>query len=507
MLVMSTDTHSFPRARLLPWLLTATLLASCATVTNPVTGLSERTVMDEKSEIAEGEKGHQQVLKEYGVYDNPKVQAYVNALGQRLAQQSHRNTITWHFTVLDSPEINAFALPGGYVYVTRGIMAYMDSEAHLAGVIGHEIGHVTARHGAQRATRQQTAGFGVLAASLLGAVLESQGMGGAGQLASQLSQNVAAGYIASYSRDQETQADQLGAEYLARNHYNPQNMVDVIKVLKDQERFADDTARAEGRTPGAHGNWLSSHPSNDKRLQDITQIAANYPSSNYSDDGRSRYLDTIKGMTFGESREQGLTRGRNFYHEPLGIAVTAPEGWKIQNTSQSIALLNAAADAGLVIKSIPAEAGSTHEDIIRNVLKPEQGRTEPRTLSGGLPATHFVGARRNQQGQAQRLEATVVTGPANHHYLLGYAAKDAAALQRAAAPLREAENSFRALTAADRAAARPWAIKLVAYPKGGFQQLAKQSPGLAMAEQQLRLINGVYAEGEPKAGQTVKVID
>lgn len=503
---MRTNPTPFMRATLLPWLLTATLLSSCATVTNPVTGLAERTVMDEKSEIAEGEKGHQQVLKEYGVYNDPKVQAYVNELGQRLARQSHRNTIEWHFTVLDSPEINAFALPGGYVYVTRGIMAYMESEADLAGVIGHEIGHVTARHGAQRATRQQTAGFGVLAASLLGAVLESQGVGGAGQLASQVSQNVAAGYIASYGRDQELQADQLGAEYLARSHYDPQNMVNVITVLKNQERFADDQAKAEGRQPGARSNWLSSHPSNDQRLADITRIAATYPSSQHSDDGRTRYLNTVKGMTFGEGREQGLTRGRNFYHEPLGIAVTAPEGWKIQNSPQSIALLNGAGDAGLVIKTIPANAGNTHEEIIRKVIQPTQGSVEARTVSG-LPATHFVGTRRNQQGQTQRIEATVVSGPADRHYLLGYASKDAAALQRAAAQLREAEASFRAMTPADRQAARPWVLKLAPYPKGGFQQLAKPSPWGPQAEQQLRLINGVYAGGEPKAGQLVKVIE
>jgi predicted Zn-dependent protease len=109
--------------------------------------------MDEAAEVAEGKKAHPQVLAEYGSYNNPRVQAYVNELGQRLARQSHRANLQWTFTVLDSPEINAFALPGGYVYVTRGIMAYLDSEADLAGVIGHEIGHVTARHGAQRATR------------------------------------------------------------------------------------------------------------------------------------------------------------------------------------------------------------------------------------------------------------------------------------------------------------------------------------------------------------------
>ena len=161
-------------------LLGGLLLAGCGTtVVNPVTGRQERTVMDEAAEVAEGRKAHEQVLAEYGVYANPALQAYVNAVGQKLAAQSHRSQLKWTFTVLDSPEVNAFALPGGYVYITRGIMAYLDSEAELAGVIGHEIGHVTARHGAQRATRQQSAGLGVLAATVLGAVLEGAGVGGA----------------------------------------------------------------------------------------------------------------------------------------------------------------------------------------------------------------------------------------------------------------------------------------------------------------------------------------
>ncbi len=161
-------------------MIAASLLAACGTqVVNPVTGRTERTVMDEQTEITEGAKAHQEVLQEYGAYADPKLQAYVDDLGQRLAKQSHRANLKWTFTVLDSPEVNAFALPGGYVYVTRGIMAYLDSEAELAGVMGHEIGHVTARHGAQRATRQQTAGVGVLAATVLGAVLEVGGLSGA----------------------------------------------------------------------------------------------------------------------------------------------------------------------------------------------------------------------------------------------------------------------------------------------------------------------------------------
>jgi predicted Zn-dependent protease len=485
----------------LPIVLAAVLAASCATVVNPVTGESERTVMDESAEVEQGKKAHPEVLAEYGTYNNARVQAYVNELGQRLAKQSHRANLQWTFTVLDSPEINAFALPGGYVYVTRGIMAYLDSEADLAGVIGHEIGHVTARHGAQRATRQQTAGIGVLAANVLGQVL------GVGNLAGQVAQSAAAGYVASYSRDQELQADQLGAEYLARNRYNPSNMVDVIGVLKDQERFAADAAKAEGKAAPSGSNWLSSHPSNDKRLDDIKRIAAGYTGT-YGDDGRARYMAAMDGMAFGESREQGVTRGRNFYHEPLGFALTAPEGFKIVNSADAITIANAAGDAGLVVKTVPPKAGTTHDAIIRSVFKPtDTPRMDARTLNG-LSATHVVGTRRDAQGRAQAFEATIVSGPSDHHYALLYAARDAATMQRAAPQLREIEASFRALSAADRSAAKPWTLKTVPFPRGGFAELARRSPLPSRAEQQLRLINGVYgATADPQPGQPVKIVE
>ena len=494
-----------------PLLMAAVLVAACGTqVVNPVTGKTERTVMDEPTEIAEGAKAHKEVLEEYGAYDNPKLQAYVNDLGQRLASQSHRANLTWTFTVLDSKEINAFALPGGYVYVTRGIMAYLDSEADLAGVMGHEIGHVTARHGAQRATRQQTAGIGVIAATVLGAVLEVGGVSGATNMASQMSQSAAAGYIASYSRDQESQADELGAEYLSRNRYDPQNMVDVIQVLKSQEQFAADLAKAEGRPVASASNWLASHPANDKRLADIKAFAAKYKAQagSYVDDGRARYLQAIDGMTFGDSREQGVTRGRNFYHEGLGIALTAPEGWQIENAPEAIALVNNAGDAGLIVRLVPAKAGKTHDEVIRNVFKPSDGRTEKRTLHG-LSATHFDGTVRDQQGQSRTVSLTLVTGPGERNYLLQYVGKDAAARDRASAGIREAESSFRALTAADRTTARPWSVQTVPYPRGGFSELAKSSPlPAARAEAALKLMNGVYGGGaEPKPGQPVKVVN
>jgi predicted Zn-dependent protease len=493
------------KKNLIVLLLAGAGLVGCGTtVQNPVTGKAERSVMTVQDEIRVGAEQHQQVLADFGALDNPRLQAYVNGIGQKLARNSERPDLQWHFTVLDSPQVNAFALPGGYVYVTRGIMAYMDSEADLAGVIGHEIGHVTARHGAQRATRAQTAGFGVLAATVLGAVLESQGIGGAGNLASQVSQGVAAGYIASYSREQELQADQLGAEYLAKSSYNPNNMVDVIQLLQSQERFADDTARAQGRAAREGSSWLDSHPTNEQRLQQISARVASFQ-GRYGDDGRDRYLQAIDGVAFGDSRAQGVIRGRNFYHEPLGFAITAPAGWKIENESSSLALLNPQGDAALVLRLVPANAGNDHQQILRQVLKADEGRIE-RTTINGMPATHFEGTLRNAQGQSQPVELSVVSGPQGRTYILGYAARDGAALQRSQRALSEAERSFRTLDAADRAAARPWMLRVVNYPAGGFAQLARSSPLGANAEQQLRLLNGVYAGGEPRPGQPVKVV-
>jgi len=483
------------------------LLPGCATVVNPVTGKSEHTVMDEPAEIAEGAKAHPQILAEFGEYADPKVQAYVNDLGQRLAKNSHRPGLEWHFTVLDSPDVNAFALPGGYVYVTRGIMAYMESDADLSGVMGHEIGHVTARHGSQRATREQAAGLGVLAASILGIVLEGGGVQGAAEAASRASQGVAAGYVAKYSRSQELQADQLGAEYIAGINYDPRNMVDVIQLLENQERFAADQARAEGRAPRTGSDWLASHPSSAERLRDISQIASGYEAKvKYEDDGGARYLQMIDGMTFGESREQGVTRGQNFYHEPLGIALTAPRGWKIQNSPEAIVLVNGEGNAALVVQAIPEKAGTNHEEIIRNAVKPNTGSIDRRTLNG-LQATHFVGTRLNAQGQSQRVEVTIVTGPSNHLYAFLYAAKDEQSLQQAHGQMQDAESSFRALTDADRNAARPFRLKTVRFPSGGFAELARKSPLPSNAEQQLKLLNGVYAGGDVKPGELVKVVE
>lgn len=484
-------------------LLSVAVLAGCGTqVVNPVTGQAERSVMDERTELAEGKKAHGEILKEYGVYPDPKLQAYVNGIGQKLAAQSHRAGLTWTFTVLDSPEVNAFALPGGYVYITRGILAYMESEADMAGVIGHEIGHVTARHGAQRATRQQNAGLGVLAATVLGAVLESQvGLSGGTEMFGQMAQGVAAGYVAHYSREQELQADSLGAEYLARSQYDPRNMIDVIRVLKLQETYAADEARAAGRSAPQRDNWLSSHPSNDQRLQAIGENAARYQ-GHYADDGSRRFLQAIEGLRFGENPDQGLTRGQQFYHPPLGFAMTAPAGWRVQNAADALTFVGPQGDAALRVLLVPPKAGRTHEDILRTAFKATRGQLTQGQVNG-FASTHFKGTVQGSQGQAQAAELTLLTGPGPSTYAMLYLAASDAAKQRALAGLQATEQSFRALTAADAQAARPWKIRLLPFPRGGYAELARQS---VVSERQLQLLNGSYGRADPPPGRLVKTV-
>ncbi len=175
------------------------------------------------------------------------------------------------------------------------------------------------------------------------------------------------------------------------------------------------------------------------------------------------------------------------------------------NSPDAVMLLNPGADAGLVMKLVPPAAGKTHGEIIRSLVQTEQGQAQRYALSG-LPATHFAGTRTNEQGQVQGIEGTLVTGPRDQHYLLAYVAKNAQGLANARGGLRAAEASFRPMTDADRAAARPWVLHIVPAPAGGFEQLARNSPITDNAEQQLRLLNGYYGGGAPPTGSPVKTV-
>ena len=273
-------------------ILTSIAITLTACSSNPVTGKKDFSLINKDQEVAMGAQQHRQVLKQMKRLNNPGLQAYVNGIGQALAKKSHRSNIRYTFTVIDDPSVNAFALPGGYIYITTGLMAYLNSEGELAGVLGHEIGHVTARHG----VKQQSAG---IAGAILIDILAKRAGGNTGSL-----NQMGKALISGYGRDHELQADRLGAEYLARVGYQPKSMIDVVSVLKAQEEFDKYQARKEGRRPRAYHGVFASHPSNDQRLQQVIGAANSIKSAGTRSANHDGYLQRINGMKYRISKNK-----------------------------------------------------------------------------------------------------------------------------------------------------------------------------------------------------------
>jgi predicted Zn-dependent protease len=467
----------------------ALALTHCAQ--NPVTGDKDFVLMSEQQEIQMGAQAHQDVLKEYAALDNPGLQAYVNGVGQRLAKQSHRPNLQWHFTVVDSPDVNAFALPGGYVYITRGIMAYLNSEAELAGVVGHEIGHVTARHG----VRQQSTATAVGLGAVLGSILVP-GMNN--QAGASLLQTLAQAWTSGYGREHELESDRLGAQYLAKTGYNPQAMIEVIGVLKNQELFAAEQAKRDGRKPRTYHGTFDSHPSNDARLKQVVGEAGKYTVANPRD-GRGEYLQKMAGVYFGDSPEQGVIRGNALLHEKLGLAIQFPPGWRVQNRPDRVLALSPKGDALVELQQGPKSDKPL--DTLKKGLKLDAGARYDSGNLSGYPAAFVAGA---QQGKPVVVAAVVFNGT---QYLIAGMAKDKPVYDRERSTLRASINSFRAITPAEKLAARPHVLQLITAQAGTTMAgLARQSPLGADAESQLRLMNDLYPSGEPKPGQLLKIV-
>ena len=299
------------------------LFAGCAV--NPVTGKRNFTLMSEADEMRKGRQAAAEIGKEYSTYDDlPTLQNYVNEIGQKLAKNSHRPQLDYHFTVVDSPEVNAFALPGGYIYVTRGILAYLNSEAELAAVLGHEIGHVTARHSVQQYSAATAANVAATIGGLVAGIFVPQ-------LGGQLAQGVQSllgltgnVLLSGYGRSHELEADRLGAEYLARSGYDPQAMIKVIGVLKNQELFDIEAAKQEGREPRRYHGVFATHPDNDTRLQEVVGEAKQYAQPGAIDDRRAEFLRQTEGMIFGDAVNHGIVRGNTFQHKEMGFTLSFP---------------------------------------------------------------------------------------------------------------------------------------------------------------------------------------
>lgn len=472
-------------------LLCALSLANCAL--NPVSGNPNFVTMSESQEVSVGRSEDKKVREKYGSYNDPALQEYVSGIGQRLARSSHRPGLQYQFTVVDSPEINAFALPGGYIYITRGILAYLNSEAELAAVLGHEIGHVTARHSVQQMSAATAANVG---ASVL-QILVPQVRNSAGDL---LINTLGGALLSGYGREHELEADRLGAEYLARTGYDPQAMIKVVGVLKNQELFDNEVAKAEGREPRRYHGLFATHPDNDTRLQEVVREAAKFSSAE-NRINREEFLKRMERVVFADSPEQGIVRNNRFYHASLGLALQFPEGWKVRNSPQNVTAFNNERTALVDLRSAGAAEGSP-SDVLRKILKLGNGSSVTPTTIGGLKAAYI---EQPISGKPTRV-AVVFLG--KNAYAIGLQANSAALFRQNLTAMEASLQSFHAITDKERELAKPLRIRIITARAGmTFAELAKTSPLGRFAEGHLRVINSQYPAGEPTPGQALKIIE
>jgi len=488
-----------PGILLIP-IVVATTFAGCAT--NPVTGEHDLSLMSEKREIALGKKNHPQILKQYGNYENKALQAYVNRVGQDLVKRSHRSKLQYTFTVLDSADVNAFALPGGYIYITRGIMAYINSEAELAAVLGHELGHVTARHGVQQYSKALATSIGMTLATIFVPELRND-------VSQQLMNVLGNAMLSGYGREDELEADSLGAEYLARAGYDPGAMIDVIGILKNQEEFEKERAGKEGREPRVYHGVFATHPSTDKRLQQVVSAAKRFK---YNGDktgrvNRDLYLTRLNGVIFGDSVREGIRRENRFYHAALGFGLTFPKGWRIENRRNNLLAFSEKRDAVIEVRMKPLDKTKKIPPAIflRKKLKVREPRDETTLAKSKLKNVSAITRGVTPFGRRDLRISVVYFG--NNAYVFRGAARDNKKLKDFDPLFRKTATSLHALTRAEKKLSAGLVIRIRTLNKAGkFAKIAESSPIPNYPERILRLINDKYPQGEPKAGEKIKLI-
>jgi predicted Zn-dependent protease len=465
-------------AILLP--LCAPLLATCAV--NPATGAHELNLVSESEEISMGREAAASVPKQTPYYADSGVQSYVRELGLRLAAHSERPGLPWEFHVVDDPAVNAFALPGGFIFVTRGIMTDLNSEAELASVMGHEIGHVTARHSAQQITRQQIAQVGLVAGSIASSTFA--------QYAGTASQGLQLLFL-KFSRDDESQADMLGFRYALRTGYDVRAMRDVFVTLDGVTR-----ASGGGRLP----EWQSTHPAPANRISAtdarIASTKVNYDSLSR---GTDAYLRVINGMIYGENPRDGYFSGGTFYHPDLRFSYTFPAGWKTANQASGVAGLSAGQDAMIELSLADGSAEQAAQKFFATQGIQSAGVGSERI--NGLPA---VSGDFSAQGTQTtfRGRAAFLSFGGRTYSLIGYSST--ARWPQYDQIVRNSFGSFRELTDPKALGVQPMRLRIEKLPRAmTLRDFNRSSPSVVpLAE--LCLVNRVDSLQTLPAGRPVK---
>jgi predicted Zn-dependent protease len=484
-------------------LLSAALgLQGCATATSPATGRTFTTPISESEEAGIGREEHPKILAEFGgaYAEIPALNAYVSGVGGKLAAVGERPDVKYRFTVLNTPDVNAFALPGGYVYITRGLLALADNEAELAGVLGHEIGHVTARHTAERIGQQQQATIlgtlGVLAGGIL------FGQSGA-EAAGILAQEGISTYIGQYSQEQEFEADSLGVRYMRRVDYRTDAMASFLDSLRAQDQL-ELSLSGEDPSLADRASMKASHPRTLDRVQ--RAIAEAGPSTSQAILARDRYLNEIDGMVFGDDPSAGLVRGREFLHPGLRFRFQVPKGYRILNHPDMVVIKGPKGTMQRLKLAKPQYAGDLGEAIAALGAREgvQFGRIERLRINGLESATGL--GRVNSRSGLLDLRVVLIRHPAGKVYEFDFLS-DARLNGQRDQDAQSIAFSFQPMNAQEAAAIKPLRIRIVAVQPGDtLASLSKRMKVAAGKEGWFRVLNAIKADRLLKIGERVKIV-
>ena len=465
-----------------------TVVAACAT--NPVTGRREFTLMSEAQEISLGRESDAQIKAEMGVYNDAALQQYVSDIGLRLAKLSERPDLPWQFTVVDQPAINAFALPGGFIYLTRGILPFLDNEAELAGVLGHEIGHVAARHSVQQYTRSLGGQIGLTALGVFVPAARPFG---------QISEQALGLLFLKYGRDDELQSDELGARYAAAGGWDPEGVPGMLSTLGRLDEAA-------GERKGVP-NWLSTHPDPLSRVGEIQPLVQQLKAGRTGlRTDREAVLRRVDGIIFGDNPEQGVTRGSTFLHPPLRFRVDFPAKWEIANSPQQVVAKAPGADVFMLLQLVMKPQGTGVQAVALNSMQGAGFRTlqGERATINGLDA--FVGLYQGAiEGMGEVAVRAAHIAHGNTIYMLaGLVAPDL--FQQADPAFTAAIRSFRPLSAAEAEEIRPNRVDLYVVRAGDtWASIAERSGGVVKPST-LAIMNNTAPETQPATGARIKIV-
>lgn len=455
--------------------------------------------LSEKKELEIGAEMHAEILKNMPIYHDEELQNYVVRIGNKLAKASSRPHLEWHFTIIDSEEINAFATPGGYVYINRGLMAYMTTEAQLAAVLAHEIGHIAARH----ASQQKTAGTAANAVSSILAMLVAYQTGSsmAADTVGDVSAMAGTALVRGYGRDMELEADELSAAYLARSGYDTQAVVEVIGILKDQENFNRLKAKESGKKYQGYHGLFSTHPRNDQRLKNVVANAGSVDDDTVIINDNSEFRERLDLLKYSDEKLISAVVGNRYYHRSLDFTVAFPTGWNVKKGASAVQAASPGNDAFIQLGVKRGEKDLTPRQYLEQKLGIKDIRDGEELALGELSG--FTGIQAG--GKEQRVAVIYHRGRA--FVFLTRTDKDA--LKPFYDTLfKSSISSFRPLTDTDIAVALSRTIRfLQAESDLTFEQLARYSPLEEYQEEQLRLLNGKYPNGEPEGGEWIKVVD